>query len=726
MSISAPFIARPIATTLLTVAVALAGGLGFVALPVAPLPQVEFPTIQVSAALPGASPETMASSVATPLERQFGRIAGVTEMTSASSLGSTQIVLQFDLDRNIDAAARDVQAAINAARGQLPTNLPTNPSYRKTNPADAPILMLALTSDLIETSRMYDLASSILQQKISQVDGVGQVFVGGGALPAVRVDINPTVLNAYGLGFEDVRAFLGTANANRPKGELADGRRTWSLDTSDQLFHAKEYQPLVIGFRNGGALRLSDVATVTDSVENIRAGGVSNGKPAVLVIVFREPGANIIETVDRVRAVVPQLRASLPPAIQLSIAQDRTTTIRASVRDVGRTMMVSIVLVILVVFAFLRNVRATTIPAVAVPVSLIGTCGVMYLLGYSLNNLSLMALTIATGFVVDDAIVVVENISRHLEMGLTPTEAARQGAAEIGFTVLSISLSLVAVFIPILLMGGIVGRLFREVAVTLTVAIMVSMVVSLTTTPMMCARLLRPEAQQSHGRLHHATERMFGWVLARYERALGCVLRHQRATLMVTLATMAATVYLYVRIPNGFFPQQDTGSLSGSIQADQATSFQAMQRLIRQFVDIVIRDPAVDTVQAYVGGGGTQNTARMFVNLKPLDQRRVGADQVIARLRGQFARVPGATLYLQAVQDLRIGGRVGNAQYQYTLRGESIRGAQRLGSAGIQPAAHAAAAGRREQRSADARPRGDARDRSHHGVAPRHHHAGDR
>jgi multidrug efflux pump len=673
MNISAPFIARPIATTLLTVAVGLAGAIAYFALPVAPLPQVEFPTIQVSAGLPGASPETMASAVATPLERQFGRIAGVTEMTSTSTLGFTQIVLQFDLDRNIDAAARDVQAAINAARGQLPANLPNNPSYRKSNPADAPVLMLALTSDAVEKSRMYDLASSVLQQKISEVDGVGQVFVGGGALPAVRVEINPTVLHAYGLGFEDVRAYLAAANANRPKGELANGSRAWTLATSDQLFKASEYQSLVIGYMNGGALRLSDVASVTDSVENIRAGGVANGKPAVLVIVFREPGANIIDTVDRVRALIPQLQASLPPSIQLAIAQDRTTTIRASVRDVGRTLLVSIALVILVVFAFLRSVRATAIPAVAVPVSLIGTCGVMYLLGYSLNNLSLMALTIATGFVVDDAIVVVENISRHLETGLTPLEAARHGAAEIGFTVLSISLSLVAVFIPILLMGGIVGRLFREVAMTLTAAIMVSMVVSLVTTPMMCALLLRPEGQQTHGRIYEASERGFEWILARYERSLRSVLRHQRATLILTLATMAATVYLYMRIPNGFFPQQDTGSLSGSIQADQSTSFQAMQRRVGQFVDIVLGDPAVDTVQAYVGGGGTQNTARMFVNLKPLAVRRVHADEVIARLRGKLGSVPGATLYLQAVQDLRIGGRASNAQYQYTLRGESVK-----------------------------------------------------
>ena len=673
MNISAPFINRPIGTALLTVAVGLAGALGFFFLPVAALPQVEFPTIQVSASLPGSSPETMASSVATPLERQFGRIAGITEMTSTSYLGSTQIVLQFDLNRNIDAAARDVQAAINAARAQLPADLPSNPTYRKTNPADAPVLMLALTSDLMGKARMYDVASSVLQQKIAQVDGVGQVFVGGGALPAVRVEVNPTILHAHGFSLEDVRTYLAAVNANRPKGEVANERHAWALSTSDQLLNASEYQPLVFSYTNGGALRLSDVADITDSVENIRAGGVANGKPAVLLIVFREPGANIIDTVDRVRALLPQLQASLPSAIQLSVAQDRTTTIRASVRDLELTMMISIALVILVVFAFLRSVRATAIPAVAVPVSLIGTGGVMYLLGYSLNNLSLMALTVATGFVVDDAIVVVENISRHLEKGVAPVHAALQGAREIAFTVVSISLSLVAVFIPILLMGGIIGRLFREVAITLSVAIVVSMAVSLTTTPMMCARLLRADGREKHGRVYQASERGFGWILARYERSLAWVLRHQRATLTVTLATMAATVYLYAKIPNGFFPQQDTGSLSGTIQGDQATSFQAMQRRVSQFVDIVRRDPAVDTVQAYVGGGGTQNTARMFVNLKPLNDRQVSADQVIARLRGQSAAVPGATLYLQAVQDLRIGGRASNAQYQYTLSSESVK-----------------------------------------------------
>jgi multidrug efflux pump len=673
MTISAPFIRRPVGTTLLTIAIALAGALGCLWLPVAPLPQVEFPTIQVSAGLPGASPETMASAVATPLERQFGRIAGITEMTSTSSLGSTQIVLQFDLARDIDAAARDVQAAINAARGQLPANLPNNPSYRKSNPADAPILMLALTSEVVEKSRMYDLASSILQQKISQVTGVGQVFVGGGALPAVRVEINPTVLHAYGLGLEDVRGVLSAANANRPKGELADGTRTWALDSSDQLLAAREYQPLVMSYRNGAALRLSDVAAVTDSVENVRAGGLMNGKPAVLVIVFREPGANIIDTVDRVRDLLPALQASLPPSVHLDVAQDRTTTIRASVRDVSLTMAMSIALVVLVVFVTLRSVRATIIPAVAVPVSLLGTCGVMYLLGYSLNNLSLMALTIATGFVVDDAIVVVENISRHLEHGARPFDAALQGAREIGFTVLSISVSLVAVFIPILLMGGIVGRLFREVAVTLSVAILVSMAVSLTATPMMCATLLRIDGTREHGRFYRASESAFDRILALYDRSLGWVLRHQRTTLAVTLGTMAATVFLYTRIPNGFFPQQDTGSLAGAIQADQATSFQAMQRRVAQFVEIVLRDPAVASVQAYVGGGGAQNTGRMFVNLKPLGERKVHADAVIARLRAQLGAVPGATLYLQAVQDLRIGGRASNAQFQYTLHGDSVR-----------------------------------------------------
>ncbi len=671
MSISAPFIHRPIATTLLTVAIALSGAVAYKFLPVSPLPQVEFPTISVSAGLPGASPDTMASSVATPLERQFGRIAGVNEMTSTSSLGSTNITIQFDLSRNIDAAARDVQAAINAARGQLPANLPNNPSYRKVNPADAPIMILTLTSDVIERARMYDVGSSILQQKLAQVEGVGQVVVGGGALPAVRVDVNPTALNNTGLGLEDVRAALASANANRPKGELAHGDRTWSLSTTDQLLHAAEYQSLIIRYREGAAVRLSDVARVTDSVEDIRTGGLSNGKPAILIIVFRQPGANIIATVDRVRALLPQLQASIPPAIHLAVAIDATRTIRASVRDIEITLAVSIALVILVVFAFLRNVRSTLIPSVAVPVSLIGTLGVMYLLDYSIDNLSLMALTVATGFVVDDAIVVIENITRHLEEGMQPLEAALKGAKEIGFTVISISLSLVAVFIPILLMGGIVGRLFREFSVTLSIAIAVSLLMSLTTTPMMCARLLRPKGEASHGEFYRTSKRAFQGIIGAYERSLGWVLKHQPLTLAVTLATMAATIFLYAKVPKGFFPQQDSGRLTGSIQADQDTSFQAMQKKLGEFVTTVMRDPDVESANGFLGG--TSNSGRMFVALKAREKRKATADQVIARLRGKLSHVPGATLVLQPVQDVRVGGRSSAAQYQYTLRGDDSR-----------------------------------------------------
>jgi len=637
-------------------------------LPVSPLPQVEFPTISVNAGLPGASPETMASSVATPLERQFGRIAGVTEMTSSSSLGSTGVTMQFDLNRNIDAAARDVQAAINAARGQLPANLPNNPWYRKVNPADAPIMLLALTSDVLGRPRMYDIASSVLQQKLAQVKGVGQVFVGGGALPAVRVDLNPMELNNTGLGLENVRAALLAANANRPKGDLADAHRAWSLSTTDQLLKAAEYQPLVVAYRNGAAVRLADIAKVTDSVEDIRTAGLANGKPGIIMMVFRQPGANIIETVDGVRAVLPQLQAAIPPTIDLSVLIDATRTIRASVRDVEITLCISISLVILVVFVFLRSARSTFIPSVAVPVSLIGTFGAMYLLGYSIDNLSLMALTVATGFVVDDAIVVIENITRHLEAGKQPMEAALLGAKEIGFTVVSMSLSLVAVFIPILLMGGIVGRLFREFAVTLSVAIGVSLVVSLTATPMMCAKLLRPRDQERKGRFNRASEQAFQWILGHYKRSLGWVLHHQPLTLTVTLATMAATILLYAKIPKGFFPQQDTGRLNGSIVADQDTSFQAMQKKLTEFVNTVKQDPAVENVAGFLGG--TVNSGRMFVGLKAKENRDVTADQVIARLRGKLAHVPGATLYLQPVQDLRVGGRGGAAQYQYTLQGD--------------------------------------------------------
>src|SRR5215468_11167785 len=674
MNISALFIRRPAGTTLLTIALALAGMIAYQFLPVAPLPQVEFPTIQVMASLPGASPEIMASAVATPLERQFGRIAGLNEMTSTSYLGSTNLSLQFDLSRTIDAAARDVQAVINAARGQLPANLPSNPFYRKTNPADSPVLILSLTSEVVDRGHMYDMASSILQQKLSQVPGVGRVIVGGGALPAVRVDVNPTVLQSYGLSLEDVRAALSSANASRPKGDLTTDGQTSTLNTTDQLLKATDYQPVIISYKQGAAVRLADVATVTDSIEDLRNDGLVNGKPAVLLIVWRQPGANIIGTVDRVRAIVPQLQAEIPPTIDLAIALDRTETIRASVHDVQLTLGLSILLVILVVFVFLRSARTAIIPSVAVPVSLIGTFGVMYLLGYSVDNLSLMALTIATGFVVDDAIVVIENIMRHLEHGTSPIVAALRGAREIGFTVVSITISLVAVFIPILLMGGIFGRLFREFAVTLAVAVGVSLVVSLTTTPMMCAYLLRTQREEKHGRLYRASEQVFQWSLHLYERTLAWVLRHQFPMLLVTLATIGLTVYLYIVIPKGFFPQQDTGGLVGAIQADQSSSFQEMQQILRQFVTVVGSDQAVQNVVGFVGGNaGPVNTGRMFVALKPLEERQISADQVMARLRSQLARVPGARLFMQAFQDLRMGGRQSGAQYQFTLQGDNIK-----------------------------------------------------
>jgi len=675
MSISEPFIRRPIATTLLTIAIALAGAVAFRLLPVSPLPQVDFPTISVNAGLPGASPETMASAVATPLERQFSRIASVSEMTSSSSLGSSNITLQFDLNRSIDAAARDVQAAINAARGYLPSNLPNNPNYRKVNPADAPIFMLALTSDVLSKSQMYDAASSILAQKLAQVSGVGQVFVGGGALPGVRIELNPTKLNKYGIGLEQVRGVLSGANANIPKGHLSDGLRMWEVGANDQLFKAIDYEPLIVAYRNGSAVRISDIGSARDAPEDIRNAGYANAKPSVLLIIRRQPNANIIETVDRIRAELPQLKAAIPQAIDMRVAMDQTVTIRASVRNVEETLIISVLLVILVVFAFLRNPRSTFIPSVAVPVSLIGTFGVMYLLGYSINNLSLMALTISTGFVVDDAIVVIENITRYLEQGMRPLHAALKGAQEIGFTVLSISTSLVAVFIPLLLMGGIVGRLFREFAVTLTVAIVVSMVVSLTATPAMCAHLLKE--QESHGRLYRASERAFNWVVGAYGRTLAAVLRYPAITLAVLLATIALNVYLYIYVPKGFFPQQDNGRMMGTIQADQDTSFQAMDKILLQMIKIIVTDRGIDTVNGFTGGGGPGggglNTAQMFISLKPREQRQASADQIIARLRPKLALVPGATLYMQAMQDVRVGGRFGAAQYQYTMRGDNLK-----------------------------------------------------
>jgi len=674
MSLSSPFIHRPVATVLLTIAIALAGAVAFKLLPVSPLPQIDFPTISVQANLPGASPEIMASSVATPLERQLGHIAGVTEVTSASYLGSTSVTLQFELNRDIDAAARDVQAAINAARGYLPANLPNNPTYRKVNPADAPIMIVALTSDVYDQGQLYDAASTILQQKLSQIQGVGQVIVGGSSLPAVRVDVNPTQLNATGLGLEAVRNRLSEQNANIAKGQLANDTTTSDIATNDQLPKAADYRPLIVGFSNGAAIRLSDIANVQDSVENLRSAGLANGKPCALIIVFRQPGANIIDTVDSVRGALPQLKASIPSAIDLTVVMDQTTTIRASVRDVERTLIISIGLVIMVVFVFLRNPRATIIPAVVVPVSLIGTFGVMYLCGYSLDNLSLMALTISTGFVVDDAIVVIENVMRHLEEGMRPLQAALLGAKEIGFTVLSISISLVAVFTPLLLMGGIVGRLFREFAVTLSVAILVSLVVSLTTTPMLCSRLLKAKAADDHGRLYLLSERFFAWILSLYERSLTWVLRHPAPMLLLLLITIALNGYLIAVVPKGFFPQQDTGRLAGGIQGAQDSSFIAMRQRMARFVDIIKADPAVANVVAFTGSGGgtTTNTGRMFIALKPLEERKVNADEIIRRLRRQLATVEGASLFLQATQDLRIGGRGGNAQYQYTIQSENL------------------------------------------------------
>ncbi len=670
MNISAPFIQRPVATTLLTIGVTLIGLVAFRFLPVASLPQVEFPTINVSATLPGGSPETMATSVAAPLEHQFTRIAGVTEMTSTSMLGSANITLQFDLSRNIDGAARDVQAAIMAARSELPTTLPNSPTYRKINPADAPILILSLTSDLVSRGRMYDVASSILQQKLSQIDGVGQVTVGGGSLPAIRVDLNPTALNSYGIGLGDVRRMLSSTNVNGPKGQLSDGQRTWEVRANDQLHTVEDYLPLIVSYREGRAVRLSDVATVEQSVEDLRTSGVANGVPAVLLIINRQPGANIIETVDRVRAILPQLEASIPGSMTLKVVVDRTPVIRASLHDVERTLAISVGLVILVVFLFLRDVRATLIPCVAVPVSLISTFGVMYLFDYSLDNLSLMALTIATGFVVDDAIVVLENISRYREQGMAPMQAALRGAREITFTVLSMTISLVAVFLPILFMGGMMGRLFREFAVTLSVAILVSLVVSLTTTPMMCARVLKAETGRNHGRLYRISERFFEGLRGGYAGSLGWVLRHPRSMLVVTLATMVFSIYLYTIVPKGFFPQQDTGRMFGNIQAAQDISFQAMRQKLTEVVEIIKSDPAVDTVTGFSGGGvsGNTNAGRMFISLKPLEERQMSVDQVIARLRPKLAKVTGAPTVLQAIQDLRIGGRASSAQYQYTLQ----------------------------------------------------------
>lgn len=670
MNISAPFIARPVATTLITLGVMLAGLLGFQLLPIASLPQVDFPTISVNASLPGASPDTMAATVATPLERALGSIAGVTEITSRSSLGSTNVTLQFDLSRDINGAARDVQAAINAARTLLPTGMPSNPTYRKVNPADAPIMILALTSATLTRGQMYDAASTVLAQRLAQVSGVGQVNVGGGALPAVRVELNPDKLASSGIALDNVRLALTATNANRPKGAVEQDGQYWQIGANDQARTAAEFAPILLGYRDGAAVRLRDVAEVSDSVQDVRNYGLANGKPAILLFVLKEPGANVIETVQRVREILPRLQSSIPPAIGLDVISDRTPTIRASLREVERALAISIGLVILVVLVFLRSWRATLLPTIAVPVSLAGTLGVMYLCGYSLDNLSAMALTVATGFVVDDAIVVSENISRHIERGLTPMEAALKGAREIGFTVVSISLSLIAVFIPILLMGGVVGRLFREFAVVLSCAILVSMVVSLTTTPMMAARLLKPRPETPTNKRSPSILARFSRATVRaYRRSLIWTLRHQAFALIALVAVIALNVHLYGAIPKTFFPQQDTGVMFGNVQADQGSSFQMMQQRLDHFMAIVRADPAVESVNGATGGGQS-NTATFFVTLKPLSQRSDSADAVVARLRRQLGHEPGANLFLVPVQDIRIGGRQANAQYQYTLQAD--------------------------------------------------------
>jgi multidrug efflux pump len=677
MHISAPFIRRPVATSLLSVALLLGGAVGYALLPVSSLPEVEFPTINVQAQLPGASPETAASAIATPLERQFGRIAGITQMTSASTLGGSNITLQFDLNRNIDGAARDVQAAINAARAQLPADLPQNPRFYKSNPADAPIMILALTSDHLSRPQIYDAADSVLQQKISQVPGVGESFVGGGASPAVRVEANPMQLSSYGIGLESLRTTLGAVNQNLATGYFRNSVRISNINTNDQLFQARNYAPLVVGYNptTGAAVRLQDLSSVIDSTSNLYTAGLANGKPAVLIVIFKIAGANVIETVDRVKAALPSLEASISPLIHTSIVMDRTVTIRAAVRDVEITLLISIVLVIVVVFVFLRDVWATIIPSVAVPLSLVGTFGVMYLLGYTLDNLSLMALTISTGFVVDDAIVVLENITRYLEQGMSPMDAAMKGSREIGFTVLSMSTSLIAVFIPILLMGGIVGRLFREFAVTLSVAIAVSLVVSLTTTPMMCAKFLQQHNPSERSRAYLLGERLFNGLLAGYERGLRWVLRHQNITLLIAVGTLVLNVYLYIIVPKGFFPQEDTGRLGGAARASQDISFDSMAVKQAQLAAIVQKDPGVDNVLAFAGSGGggaTTNVGRMFISLKPLSERDANADQIINRLRGKLSHIPGVQLFLQSQQDITIGGRSSDAQYQYTLQDSNL------------------------------------------------------
>jgi len=667
MNLSAPFIARPVATTLIAIGIALAGSLAFLKLPVSPLPQVDFPTINVQATLPGANPDTVAATVASPLERHLGQIADVTEMTSKSSLGATAITLQFNINRDIDGAARDVQAAINAAHADLPTSLRTNPTYNKVNPSDAPILILTLTSKTATPGQMYDAASNILQQRLSQLDGIGQVIVSGSALPAVRIEINPYALTKYGVGLEDVRAALASANANSPKGAIENEGQRFQIYTNDQATHAADYRPLIVAYRNGAPVRLTDVAYVVDSVEDLRNEGLANGKKAVIIILFRQPGANIIEAVDSVKAELPHLAAAMPSDMEIALAADRSTSIRASLHDTELSLVIAVALVTLIVFAFLRDFRMTLIPSIAVPISILGTFGAMYLVNFSLDNLSLMALTVATGFVVDDAIVVVENIARHVEAGQGRVEAALRGAREVGFTVVSISISLIAVFIPILLMGGIVGRLFREFAITLSLAILVSLMLSLTLTPMMCATLLKP------GRRPEASRRgfdLFVWAARGYERTLAWALRHGRLIMAALFATICLNVLLFSIVPKGFFPQQDVGRIIGNIQADQSISFQLMRQKLEQVQSIVQSDPAVDNVVGFTGGSGT-NAGSVYVALKPKSERSESADEIIGRLRHKLTQVPGGRLFLQAVQDIRIGGRMSNAQYQFTLQGDS-------------------------------------------------------
>jgi multidrug efflux pump len=677
MSLSSPFIRRPVATTLLTFGLVAAGAIAFFKLPVSPLPDVDIPTISVLATLPGASPSDVATTVAGPLERHLGQIADVSEMTSSSALGSARINLQFSIGRDINGAARDVQAAINAARADLPSSLRSNPTYRKFNPASAPVLIYTLTSDTLSPAELYDAASTVLAQKLSQVEGVGEVSVSGGSLPAVRVELTPQALYKYGIGLEDVRAALASANAHSPKGGIDVGRQRYQIYSNDQAAKAADYKPLVVAYRNGAAVRLTDVGEVLDSVENLRTLGLSNGKRAVTMIVYRQPGANIISMVDRVKGLMPQLRASISPAIDVDLAIDRSTTIKTSLLDVEITLVIAVILVILVVFAFLRSARATLVPVVTVSVSLIATFAVMYLLGYSLNIFSLMALTVATGFVVDDTIVVLENISRHLDAGMSRVEAALLGSKEVGFTVLSMSVSLIAVFVPILLMGGLVGRLFREFSMTIAVAIVISLVVSLTTTPMMCAVLLRSEQGRKHGWIYRASERVFEAWLGFYRRTLTVALRHPGLVMLVLATVLGLNFYLYAVVPKGFVPQQDTGLLIGSIRADQGISFQLMQKKLTRLVEIVRKNPAVNIAVGFTGGGlgpggGSTNTGTVFASLKPLRERTVTADQVIDQLRGELTAVPGATLFLQSVGDLGAGGRSGNAQYQYTLQGQTF------------------------------------------------------